>query len=194
MINIRSEDVNYILAGVTAQISRNSGYMARAEIERILANLADEPRRLEHYGFKVYSQNDEDGIIEEIFKRLNISKGIFCEIGVENGLECNSLYLLHKGWRGFWIEGNIKQQKFIETKFESVIKNKKLVLCIGYAHPDNINNLVAKKLSPRLAVKCEDIDFMSIDIDGMDIYIFETLDFNPKVICIEYNAKFTANV
>jgi hypothetical protein len=28
----------------------------------------------------------------------------------------------------------------------------------------------------------------------MDIYLLEALSFNPKVICIEYNAKFPASV
>jgi len=29
-----------------------------------------DPKRLLRYGFKVYSQNEEDGIIQEIFKRV----------------------------------------------------------------------------------------------------------------------------
>ena len=61
------------------------------------------------YGYRQRSQNDEDGIIEEIFRRLGIENGTFCEIGVENGLECNSLYLLHKGWRGVWVDGGAER-------------------------------------------------------------------------------------
>ena len=34
---------------------------------------------LEYYGFKVYSQNDEDGIIEEIFNRIGTTNKIFIE-------------------------------------------------------------------------------------------------------------------
>src|SRR5262249_40204502 len=35
------------------------------------------------------------------------------------------------------------------------------------------------------------IDLISIDIDGNDIYILENLEvINPRVIVIEYNAKF----
>ena len=65
---------------------------------------------LEYYGFKVYSQNDEDGIIEEIFNRVGTTNKIFIEFGVENGLECNSHYLLFKGWRGLWIDGGNKEE------------------------------------------------------------------------------------
>jgi hypothetical protein len=186
--------INYSIVNLNTQLNRNAGYLARQEIEKLLSNISNSPRRLEHFGFKVYSQNDEDGIIEEIFKRLGISRGIFCEIGIENGLECNSLYLLHKGWKGFWIEGNSKHRNFIETKFDSVLKNKKLVLCIDYVHPTNINALISTKLSPILSINSSEIDFLSVDIDGMDIYLLEAINFNPKVICIEYNSKFPANV
>ena len=36
-----------------------------------------EDRRLLKFGYKAYSQNDEDGIIQEIFRRINVdsSKG-----------------------------------------------------------------------------------------------------------------------
>ncbi len=36
----------------------------------------------------------------------------------------------------------------------------------------------------------EDLDFLSIDVDGNDIWLLEALELRPKVICIEYNAKF----
>jgi hypothetical protein len=95
---------------VAVQLRRNAGYLARAEIERILEPLRASPRRLEPFGFKVYSQNEEDGILAEIFRRLGIARGSFCEIGVENGLQCNTLYLIHNGWRGAWLEGNENQR------------------------------------------------------------------------------------
>ena len=73
---------------------------AQKEISDLKKSISGNQKRLELYGFKVYSQNDEDGILEEIFKRIGIENGTFCEIGVENGLECNTLYLIHKGWIG----------------------------------------------------------------------------------------------
>ena len=36
-----------------------------------------------------------------------------------------------------------------------------------------------------------DIDLLSIDIDGNDYHIWKTINcVNPRVVCIEYNAKF----
>src|SRR5262245_40537087 len=45
-------------------------------------------KRLLRYGFKVYSQNDEDGIIQEIFRRIGSSNRTFVEFGAGDGLEC----------------------------------------------------------------------------------------------------------
>ena len=57
-------------------------------------------------GFKVYSQNDEDGIIQEIFIRIGQGPRTFVAFGVENGLENNTLKLLLKVEFGLWIDGS----------------------------------------------------------------------------------------
>ncbi|MBR0150062.1 MAG: hypothetical protein IJP89_01730 [Synergistaceae bacterium] len=46
----------------------------------------EDSKCLERYGFKVYSQNDEDGIIQEIFRRIGTTDKHFIEFGVQN---CN---------------------------------------------------------------------------------------------------------
>jgi hypothetical protein len=174
---------------VAVQLRRIGGYMARQEIERLNAPLRAQPRRLEPFGYKVYSQNDEDGILAEIFRRLGITNGSFCEIGVEHGLECNSLYLLHQGWRGCWLEANEKMRSPIMSTFASLILSRRLVLGIGFITPDNINASLSGTLSG-IGVEAEALDFLSLDINGMDIWLWEALTARPKVICIEYNAKF----
>ncbi|MBL8553050.1 MAG: hypothetical protein JNL41_02140 [Phenylobacterium sp.] len=175
------------LLALRAQNQRIAGYHARQEIERLQAAAARDPKRLEPFGFKVYSQNDEDGIVEEIFRRLGIETGRFVEIGVQNGLECNSLYLLHKGWRGVWLEGNIGQRGPIESKFGEIL-GRRLQVGWGYISRDTINHVF------RGMGADDDVDFLSIDIDGMDIYLLEALTSRPKVICIEYNAKWPAHL
>ncbi|ATE65026.1 hypothetical protein [Rhizorhabdus dicambivorans] len=171
-----------------ASAQRENGYAARREIAGLLSEYGKDPRRLEPFGFKVYSQAEEDGIIEEIFRRLGVEKGWFCEIGVQNGLECNSLYLIHKGWNGAWIEGNKNQLEPIQQKFGPIIPSR-LKLCIGMATVESVNELL-----DRLTPADREIDFLSIDIDGNDIHLLEALRRRPKVICIEYNAKFPANI
>jgi|CryBogDrversion2_8_1035294.scaffolds.fasta_scaffold02738_4 hypothetical protein len=166
-------------------LQRNNAYLARLEISKIKDYLTTiDPNRLEIFGYKVYSQGDEDGIIDAIFHRLGIKKGTFAEIGVENGLECNTLLLLHQGWKGFWFEANEEFIKQIHYKFGSVVN---LGIGVGMITKENINTAFEQ-------VNIIDLDFLSIDIDGMDIYLLEALEIKPKVICIEYNAKWPAHV
>jgi hypothetical protein len=166
-------------------LQRNNAYLARKEIADIKEYLTTlDPNRLEIFGWKVYSQGDEDGIIDAIFHRLNIQKGTFAEIGVGNGLECNTLLLLHQGWKGFWFEDNEEHVKQIQLKFSSL---EKLGLGIGKITKENINDVFKN-------AEITDLDFLSIDIDGMDIYLLESLEIKPKVICIEYNAKWPAHI
>lgn len=86
-----------------------------------------DPKRLETYGFSVYSQNDEDGIIQEIFNRIGTSSKTFVEFGVGYGLENNTAYLLMQGWKGLWIEGSSKFVKQIKRTYKKPLENKQLI-------------------------------------------------------------------
>ena len=44
-----------------------------------------DPRRLQRYAFQVCSQNGEDGIICEIFRRLGTTDRVFAEVGIGDG-------------------------------------------------------------------------------------------------------------
>ena len=143
---------------------------------------------LEYYGFKVYSQNDEDGIIEEIFNRIGTTNKIFIEFGVENGLECNSHYLLFKGWRGLWIDGGETNVKTIRERFAPVIANGKLNVLRAFITRENINELFVT------GGVTGEIDLLSIDVDGNDWHIWRAINVvKPRVVVIEYNAKFPPN-
>jgi hypothetical protein len=180
-------EIETMFRSLRAQLRRSNGYQARAEIERLLHPLRQDPKRLEPFGFKVYSQNDEDGIIEEICRRLGVTEGRFVEIVVEGGLECNTLYLIHKGWRGTWVEGNQAFREPIKQKFASIL-GARLTLAPVMVDAESINELLKNFGAP------EDLDFLSIDIDGNDIHLLEALAIRPKVICIEYNGKFPGNL
>jgi hypothetical protein len=154
-----------------------------AEIE--LAERLKDTIRLERYGYKIYSQNDEDGIIAEIFKRIGETNKKFVEFGVNDGLESNGHFLLHKGWQGLWIEGSSSYCKQIHDKFKEPIAEKQLSVVNAFIDKDNINDLIAG------GNMNGDIDLLSVDIDGNDYHIWKAIScINPRVVCIEYNAKF----
>ncbi|MCK7506146.1 MAG: hypothetical protein MZV70_20090 [Desulfobacterales bacterium] len=43
----------------------------------------------------------EDGIIHEIFRRIGTTTKIFAEVGLGDGCENNTAFLLSQGWTGF---------------------------------------------------------------------------------------------
>ncbi len=157
--------------------------------DKLTKKRMSEPLALENFGYKVYSQNDEDGIIQEIFSRIGTESKEFVEFGVGNGLECNSHYLLHRGWHGLWLEGNSAACKQIEYKFRPVIKNGHLKVINAFITRENIEDLILKN---RIS-QSQDVspDFLSIDIDGNDWYVWEAIkSIKPRLVCIEYNGKF----
>lgn len=147
------------------------------------------PENIALKGSKKYSQTDEDGIIEEIFSRIPHSN-TFLEIGIQTGIECNSLYLLLKGWRGTWVEGSPKYCEIIKKQLNGLSFKNKLSVVNSFIDRDNIVSIF-KDAHQFFAV--EQLDFFSLDIDGNDYYIMEELlnnGYYPKVVCVEYNAKF----
>ncbi|MCR5486364.1 MAG: hypothetical protein K6F35_02405 [Lachnospiraceae bacterium] len=148
-----------------------------------------EPQALENFGYKVYSQNDEDGIIQEIFRRIGTETKEFVEFGVDDGLECNSHYLLHCGWHGLWIEGNEASCRRIGNKFRPVIKNGRLKVVHAFITRENIDALIKRHRNSRIP-DCPP-DLLGVDIDGNDWYVWEAVkSIRPRLVCIEYNGKF----
>jgi len=85
----------------------------KSEYDRLVTESKNKDKRiLASYGYKVFSQFDEDGIIDEIFKRIGTTNKTFIEFGVGDGTENNTIYLLLQGWKGLWIEGS---QNFVNT-------------------------------------------------------------------------------
>ena len=136
-------------------------------------------------GFKVFSQQDEDGILEEIFKRIDTKTKKFIEIGIETGDECNSTYLLHKGWNGLWIEGNIDFKQKIDRVFSKYLKKDlKTIFC--KVNPTNINSELLN-----FFILNQEVDLLSIDIGTHTYHTLENINcINPRVIVTEYNAKY----
>ena len=116
------------------------------------------------------SQHDEDGIIQEIFRRIGTSARTFVEFGVESGVECNTVKLLVEGWRGLWIEANAQACNGIKANFEAFLKEKRLTLTQSLVTAENINGLIEKG-----GLKGE-IDILSIDIDFNDYWVWKAID------------------
>ncbi|WP_153798738.1 hypothetical protein [Foetidibacter luteolus] len=147
------------------------------------------PKKLNRYEFQVYSQNGEDGIIHEIFKRIGVTNKFFIEFGVENGTECNTTSLLYNGWKGLWIGGEKKYVEKINKSCKNIIDQKKLTIINAFITAENIESLFLEANSPA------EPDLLSIDIDRNNYYVWNAVkNYLPRVLIIEYNAIFRPGV
>jgi len=142
------------------------------------------------YARKHFSQSDEDGLTLEIFNRLCphfSDANTFLEIGVGNGQENNTLVLLTLDWRGVWIGG--------EDLCFSLNNCNKLAFVKSWITVSNVAEL-AKAGFFRLNIDQSKLGLLSLDLDGNDYYVLETLlqaGLSPEVIICEYNAIFPPN-
>ncbi len=165
------------------------------EIESFLnENLHKNPKYLSgkylnKYEFQAFSQNGEDGIIEEIFRRIGTTNKYFVEFGVEDGTETNSTYLLHQQWEGVWIDAGEKNRLSIEQSFSNVIKEGKLKFIQSFITAENIESLFKQSSVPA------EFDLLSIDIDSNDYYVWQAItNYNPRIVILEYNSIFRPGV
>lgn len=181
------------------QLKRIDSWMAvnifHASLEEYRLNLLKEerykdPLRLNRFEHQVFSQNGEDGIIAEIFRRIGVESKRFIEIGVGNGLENNTTFLLLQGWTGAWLDGDKKAVSFIQEHFQRVIREDKLRVASEFITAENILDLVKQ-----MGVGKE-FDLVSIDIDRNTYWILAALlkAIRARVLVVEYNGIIPPDV
>lgn len=129
--------------------------------------------------FRNYSQNGEDGILNLIFTLLGEGKKTTVEIGCGNGLECNSANLiLNHGWTGLLLDASSDNVDTARRFFS----DKPVVLDKAWITRENVNQTLGT-----YGYQGE-IDLLSIDVDGVDFWIWEALHcVNPRVVVMEFN-------
>lgn len=125
-----------------------------------------------------YSQNKEDKIFHHIFDTINIFKGYALEIGAEDGYRLSNIrYLLNHGWDGLQI-----------NKFRANDNPPPKELKHEFVTAENINELMDKYNVP------QNIELISLDIDGNDYWVFKNLNRHALVVCVEYNPGFPLGI
>ena len=164
---------------------------------------------------KTYSMDSEDlAIIQYIEKK---DKGFYVDIGAHHPTQRNNTHLLFKkGWEGVNIDINefsIDLFKYLRPKdlnLQIAISDKDGEVTFYYQKnfsqlnttdieiaKENFNNNFKKKIIKCKTIqkildeskfKDKKIDFLNIDIEGAELKVLNTLNFqiyDPKVICIE---------
>lgn len=122
---------------------------------------------------KEFSQNGEDGVIQEILKQfLPINEGSYVEIGAGDGTESNTRYLREKfKWNGISFDFNENNLKF----------NVKM---------QKITHLNVLKMFEKFKID-KNFNLLSIDTDFADYWILEKIltKYQPNLVIHEVNQQ-----
>lgn len=151
---------------------------------RILSIL-NESRELPHlrdYGFRTFSQFGEDGVIQRLISRVPDLDQRFVEIGVEDYSESNTRLLAEKdNWRGLIIDSGDEARGFLQRTGLGMMRS--VDFCQSYVTAENVNDV--------LRGQPDDLGLLSIDIDGMDYWIWRAIEtVRPAIVAIEYQSNF----
>jgi len=146
---------------------------------------------LSTYRKNIYSQNGEDGVLDEILRRLEISTGSFVEFGAWDGKHLsNTFYLLEQGWRGVYIEGDT--DRFQELTHNMKQFSEHVEVINAYIEPKGTHSLDSLLASTRIH---PEFDVLSIDVDSCDWQLWESLqNYSPTIVVIEINSSIPVGI
>jgi hypothetical protein len=134
--------------------------------------------------FRAFSQWGEDGILQHLLRHIPVSRKIFVEFGVETYVESNTRFLLiNDNWSGLVIDGSPENVDYIRN--DDIYWRYNLKAESAFITKENINDLIRRNGIPG------EIGLLSIDIDGNDYWVWETIDaVIPSIVVVEYNSRF----
>lgn len=144
--------------------------------------------RLRNFQQKFYSQFSEDGLIMYFLDRIGAPNKTFIEFGIEDGTECNAAHLaINFGWKGLFIEGDPEEAERARHFYhkQHPIDPEHVKIKNHFITLENVNDLFKQHGFEG------EIDLLSIDIDGVDYYVWEAINvIQPRMVITEYNAVF----
>jgi hypothetical protein len=141
-------------------------------------------------GFRVFSQNDEDGILLYVFALLGTTNRHVVEIAAGDGIECMAANLIvHHGWRGLLVDGdaaNVQRARaFYAGNRDTFLEPPTVVH--SWIQRETVNDLVQRHGFSG------EIDLLSLDMDGVDYWIWEALEaVQPRVVVLEFQSVWGA--
>jgi hypothetical protein len=144
---------------------------------------------LKDTGFRVFSQQEEDGLLLFVFAAIGISNKTFVDIGADDGINSNCANLaINFGWNGLFIDADksaINRGKHFYKRYPGPCAYPPKFICSKVTRENEI--IQGAGLNG-------EIDLLSIDIDGNDYWIWETLEIvKPRVVIIEAHVEFGYN-
>lgn len=132
----------------------------------------------------IYSQGAEEAMLARIFELVTPRHKFCVELGASDGLRNSNTALLLRehGWSGVMIEASDYRFGKLRDNYAGAA-NVRLVR--ETVHPQTVERVFAEAGVP------EDLDLLSIDIDGNDYWVWRALErCRPQVLVIEYNPYY----
>jgi hypothetical protein len=139
-------------------------------------------------GFRVYSQSDEDGLLLYLFSLIGFSNRYVLDIASGAPIGGNTTNLIvNWGCHGLLVEGNDKLVEesvmFYQNHADTVLFPPRIRQ--SWITAENINQIVSREGFSG------EIDFFSLDVDGVDYWLWERLEaVSPRIVMVEYQDMF----
>jgi hypothetical protein len=139
---------------------------------------------LEQVGFSRFSEFEEDGHLLYLLTLAGSASRTVVEISSQDGRTCMATNLLvHHRWRGFLFDGDSVFVDEGRRFFANHPATRALppVMKSEWFTRDNVNRVLASAGVP------DDIDVLSLDIDGNDLHLWNAMTMRPRILICEFN-------
>jgi hypothetical protein len=150
---------------------------------RLLAAHGASLPSLDDVGFRAHSEFEEDGILLYLFSLIPPTNRICVEICAGNGRQCMTTNLIvNHGWWGHLFDGNLRNvqdgRRFFANHKDTFLHPPTFTQ--AWITAENVNDLLIS------AGVSGAIDFLSLDLDGMDYWVWKALTvLEPRVVVCE---------
>ncbi len=139
---------------------------------------------LDQVGFSRFSEFEEDGHLLYLLTLAGSTSRTVVEISSQDGRVCMATNLLvHHRWRGFLFDGDpvfVREgQRFFAS--HPVTRTVPPVMRAEWFTRDNVNQVLASAGVPG------EVDVLSLDIDGNDLYLWNAMAMRPRILICEFN-------
>lgn len=139
---------------------------------------------LDQVGFSRFSEFEEDGHLLYLLTLAGSTSRTVVEISSQDGRVCMATNLLvHHRWRGFLFDGDpvfvAEGQRFFAS--HPVTRTVPPVMRAEWFTRDNVNQVLASAGVP------DEVDVLSLDIDGNDLYLWNAMTMRPRILICEFN-------
>lgn len=148
-----------------------------------------------NYSQNVTSQFGEDGIIEHLLSKIPTNEIKWCvEFGAWDGEYLSNTYnLIHNhGFNAVLIEGSSERATSLAAKIGAFETSKSVIVINKFVQASGSDSLDAILSNTELP---HNFDLLSIDVDGIDFYIWKNfIYYRPKIVIIEHNPTIPPHI